>query len=130
MTEIIEPELMDNEVECIQLTADYRITADARNIILQERYEKKLGKGRNAEGSGIFDYKDIAYYGSLDSLGKSLIHREVIQSLREVDKLEDIIAHIDKIKDDVQKHITEFITIEQGEIKKNAKKVKGVTISE
>lgn len=124
-------QLEQKEENAIQITENYRVTADIRNIILQEKYEKKESRGKNAVGSGIFDFKDIGYYGNMEALGNALIHKEVIKSLSEIDKLEDIIAHIDKVQKEVIEHLDKHITIDLGEpTKKGKTMVKGMEISE
>lgn len=53
------------DVTYVQLTDDYRVTRDQRNLILQHRYQKRDGKGKNANYIDEYDYKDIGYYGNL-----------------------------------------------------------------
>lgn len=123
-----ETPLQENE---IQLTSEYRVTGDKMNIILTERYQKQDGKGR---GKGLLDeytYGRPKYYGTLNSLVDSLIKNEVIDSLGKIKELQEIIPHIEKIRDEIKEYINEHVTIVQESTKsKNSRKVKGVEVSE
>ena len=101
----------DSTQQYIQLNENYRITVDKMNIILQEKYEKKDGKGKNAVGTGEYDYKDLGYFGSLDHLVKSLIKREVIKSISEVDSLEKVVTYIKDVERSIKKHLNEKVVI-------------------
>lgn len=88
--------------EFLMINDEYRLTSDgSRNLILQQRYEKRDGKGKNAPLSGVFEFKDVGYFGAGLS---SLIHRfeqdefmstfsdsikgqEILEALRETQQL-------------------------------------------
>ncbi len=89
----------------IQILDDYRITADKMNIVLQEKYEKKDGKGKNAKGTGEYDWKDIGYHNRFDTLAKSLVNKEIIKSIHNVDSFPEILIHIEKL----EKQITNYL---------------------
>lgn len=115
----------------IQITENYRIASIPRNIVLQEKYETSLGRGKSAEKSGQFAYRDVGYYGTINALSNALVNKEVIKSIEEVDKLEDVIEYIEKVKQDILNHINSHITIDLGENSKKAsttRTVKGMKI--
>lgn len=105
----------------------YRITSDgSRNLVLQERYETRVGRGKGAELSGEFSWRDVGYYGANM---KSLRHRfkedatlmksfnsqeDGLNFLEAVDK---IIAFAEKIEDEVLTHINEHVTLELSNVK-------------
>lgn len=102
----------------IQLTEDYRITSDKLNIILEERYEKRLGKGKNAPLSGEYDYDKIAYFRDLRHLANYLVKRSVINA--DVDSLYKISGEIVKLKEEIANNLVDKImlskdTVEDGE---------------
>ena len=121
------------EKNSIQLTDELRLSFDPRNIILQEKFEKKTGRGAGAIGTGEYDYKDVSYYGTLKALGNALIHKEVIKSLSEVKGLEDVIEYVEKAKEELVNHLQTHITIDLGDYSSGRGKkkiVKGIEVSE
>lgn len=124
----------------LQLSENYRIRFDPKNIILQVKYEKKEGRGAGAKGTGQYDYKDYGYYGNLQSFSKRLLEKEFIEQLsnselEEINSLVEIINNTyDKLislKDEIFLHINEHITINLGEPTRGKKRmVKGMEISE
>lgn len=93
----------------IQLTDTYRITSDKLNIILEEKFEKRDGKGKNAPLTGEFDYRPIAYFRELKHLADSLIKREIINS--DVTDLYDIVYKVDELRNDIVKHLVDKIVL-------------------
>lgn len=135
---MVESPLEKNEV---QITSQHRIAVDKLNFALMNRYEKKISRGKNAEGSGEFAYNktNASYFGNLNTLGKRLIEKEFLENLSEQDlsQVEDLkeainkaLVHIDKVAKEVSDHLTEHITVDLGESAKGRgrKKVKGVEI--
>lgn len=135
---MVEPPLEKNEV---QITSQHRIAVDKLNFALMNKYEKKMSRGKNAEGSGEFAYNktNASYFGNLNILGKRLIEKEFLENLSEQDlsQVEDLkeaikkaLVHIDKVAKEVSEYLTEHITVDLGESTKGRgrKKVKGVEI--
>jgi len=135
---MLEPPLEKNEV---QITSQHRIAVDKLNFALMNKYEKKMSRGKNAEGSGEFAFNktNASYFGNLNTLGKRLIEKEFLENLSEQDlsQVEDLkeainkaLVHIDKVAKEVSEHLTEHITVDLGESAKGRgrKKVKGVEI--
>ena len=135
---MIEPPLEKNEV---QITSQHRIAVDKHNFSIIKKYEKKVSRGKNAEGSGQFGYNKqrASYYSNLNTLGKRLIEKEFLEDLSEQDlsKVEDLIeainkalVHIDNVGKEVSEHLIKHITVDLGESAKGRgrKKVKGVEI--
>lgn len=135
---MVEPPLEKNEV---QITSQHRIAVDKLNFALMNKYEKKISRGKNAEGSGEFAYnkQNASYFGNLKALGKRLIEKEFLENLSEQDlsQVEDLkeainkaLVHIDKVAKEVSEHLTENVIVDLGESMKGRgrKKVKGVEI--
>lgn len=93
----------------IQLTDTYRITSDKLNIILEEKFEKRGGKGKNAQLTGEFDYRPIAYFRELKHLADSLVKREIINS--DVTNLYDIVYKIDELKEEISNNLVDKIVL-------------------
>lgn len=137
---MIEPPLEKNEV---QITSQHRIAVDKLNFAILKKYEKKISRGKNSEGSGEFGYNKQAanYYSNLNTLGKRLIEKEFLENLSDQDlsKVKDLIEaiekaviHIDKVGKEVSEHLIKHITVDLGESTKGrgSKKVKGIEISD
>lgn len=135
---LVETLLEKNE---LQITSFHRLSFDKMNVALLRRYEKKVSRGKNAEGSGEFGYdkQRASYFGNLTSLSNRLIEKEFLENLSEQDlsKVEDLkeaidkaLVHIDKVAKEVTEHLNSHITIDLGESAKGRgrKKVKGVEI--
>lgn len=101
----------------IQILDDYRIRADTMNIILQEKYEKKDGKGKNATGTGEYDYRDIGYYGNFHNLAKGLLNHEIVSNITKVTSLEELLIHIDKLEKQISNHLTDKVVLTWGKEK-------------
>lgn len=113
-----QPSLVLNDV--------YSLTSDgSRNLILQELYETRLGKGKNAKLSGEFSKRDVSYHGAgLDSL----IHRFKDESFLEsfgsvedgkhiLEALDDMKAFLTEYKKDILNHVKEHLTLELKNVK-------------
>lgn len=93
----------------IQLTDTYRITSDKLNIILEEKFEKRDGKGKNAQLTGEFDYRPIAYFRELKHLADSLVKREIINS--DVTNLYDIVYKVDELRNAIAERLIDKIAL-------------------
>lgn len=135
---MIEPPLEKNEV---QITSQHRIAVDKYNFSIIKKYEKKVSRGKNAEGSGEFGYnkQGASHYSNLVALGKRLIEKEFLEDLSDQDlsKVKDLteaiekaVLHIEKVGKEVSDHLIKHITVDLGESTKSRgrKKVKGVEI--
>jgi len=137
---MIEPPLEKNEV---QITSQHRIAVDKYNFSIIKKYEKKVSRGKNAEGSGQFGYnkQSASHYSNLTTLGKRLIEKEFLEDLSDQDfsKVKDLteaiekaVLHIEKVGKEVSEHLIKHITVDLGESTKSRgrKKVKGVEIAD
>lgn len=106
-------ETLVEEKNVVQLTEDYRITSDQRNIILQKRYQKREGKGRNSPLIDSYDYKDVGYFGNLKSLLNGLVNYEVPLSVTMTGKIEDAHLRIEKLRDEIVQHVLDKVTLLQ-----------------
>ena len=120
---MVEPPLEKNEV---QITSQHRIAVDKYNYSISKKYEKKVSRGKNAEGSGQFGYnkQSASHYSNLTTLGKRLIEKEFLEDLSDQDfsKVKDLIEaiekavmHIDKVGKEVSEHLIKHITVDLGE---------------
>jgi hypothetical protein len=62
----------------VRLSEKYAIDTDQRNIILLERYEKKDGKGKFANPTGEFGWRDLGYFRTLKHLAEWLVKHEML----------------------------------------------------
>lgn len=64
----------------MKITENFRLGFDAYNVIVEERFEKKDGKGPNAKGTGEFDYKQVGYCKNFESACQFILQREIRSS--------------------------------------------------
>ena len=98
----------------IKLSSNFRVSSNERNVILQEKYETSISRGKNAPKSGEFAYRDIGYYGSIEALSNDLVNREILKSLDEVKDFSELMDKLIEIKEDIFNKLTEHITIDLG----------------
>lgn len=117
---------MEKEVQGILINEKYRIVSDgSRNIILQELYEKKLGKGKGAEGSGEYDYKDVGYFGaSLRALARRFNHNDFLETLKDASEeqlfheaVDKLIQHLEQREQRIYEHMNKHITLQLAKTK-------------
>lgn len=101
--------MAEKEVAFVQLTENYRITSDKLNIILQEKYDKRVGRGKNAEFSGEIGWRDAGYFTDIGQLGRQLVKREIINF--DATQLDQLTDKAEKLKNDIKKYLTEHITL-------------------
>lgn len=66
----------------IQIGDNYRITSDKRhNLMLHKQFEKTDGRGKNARGTGEFEYKNIGYFKQLEHIGRYLARLEELENI-------------------------------------------------
>lgn len=117
----------DKKVQArIQLGKNHALTSDgSRNLILLERYEKKLTRGKNSEGSGVYDYREVSYHGAgLDSLISRFKDELFIQEfgkLEDTDSivkaLEDMKVYMNEVKTQILDYVQEHVTLEYKNVK-------------
>lgn len=94
----------------IKLTDEYYLTNDGKlNLILQELYEKRIGKGKHAELSGEEGLRGIGYFRRLDHVGDHLVDLEVYKY--EGSELEGIVDRIEKLRDEIKENLREVIDL-------------------
>ena len=110
----------------LTLNEKYRITSDgSRNLILQEKYQKREGKGKNAPLSNEFDFRDCVYFGAgLVALIKRLNEREFLEVFNEVERAQDIVEALQEMKQllaereqRIYEHVKEHVTLELKNVK-------------
>lgn len=102
----------------IQLTDTYRITSDKLNIILEEKYEKRDGKGKSANFTGQFDYKPVGYFRKLNHLADWLVNMEIYEA--DITELYDVVNTIEKLRNDIANTLIDKIILINGQIKKES----------
>lgn len=93
-----------------QLSENYAIDTDPRNIILLERYEKREGRGKHAPiVKGVYHWKEVGYHSNLKSLLNTIVEKEIKTAMSE--KIEDVLERIEKLKEEMLTHLNEKIEI-------------------
>lgn len=84
----------------IKLTDDYYLSSDgSRNFILNERYEKREGRGRNAELSGEYGFREVGFFRNYKHIGEHLGEKFNFQY--HGSELEETAIRIEKAKDEI-----------------------------
>ncbi len=78
--------------QMIQLNEDYALSADSMNILLHQR---KVNQREGTKGYGDEYYSVIGYCGSVDSLLKALINKQIQLSIPEQTTLESLINSVE-----------------------------------
>jgi hypothetical protein len=103
----------DGGVNLIKIAEGYGISFDKKNAILNERYEKREGKGRNAPLSGEYGYREVSYHNTLEEVGNKLVKMDVMAY--EGSELEEAVNKIAKLRDEIVETLKEKIVINRGE---------------
>ena len=98
-----------------QISENYALQGDVRSFNLLEKYEKKDGKGRNANPTGEFGWKEIAYFNNVDSLNhyfKKYISKDAIAEVGlDIEKIKE---YVDIRFEELRQYLNEHITITTG----------------
>lgn len=94
----------------VLLTKNYALDTDKLNLILKERYEKKDGKGKNANSTGEYGWRDLGYLRDITQVADFLVKHELMKE-REVGELRDLQDAIVDMRDQIADHLNEYITI-------------------
>ena len=78
--------------QMIQLNEDYALSADDMNITLHRR---KVNQKEDSKNCGKEYYSVIGYYGSVDSLLKALINKQIQLSISEQTTLESLVCSVE-----------------------------------
>ena len=78
--------------QMIQLNEDYALSADSMNILLHQR---KVNQKEGTKSYGDEYYSVIGYYGSVDSLLKGLINKQIQINLSEQTSLESLVCSVE-----------------------------------
>lgn len=79
-----------------QITENYRVTKDSRNIILQEKYNKRVEKGISSAFSGETGFRDVGYFNNLEQVGRKLASMSVFNS-----DFNSLVSELKKIEDEI-----------------------------
>lgn len=97
--------------DAIKLTDDYYLSSDGKmNLTLHERYEKREGRGKAAELSGVFAFREAGYFRNLKHVGNHLVDKEVYKY--KGSELEEIAERIEKLRDEIQANLVDKINID------------------
>lgn len=95
-----------------RLSENYAIDTDPRNIVLLERYEKQLGKGKNAPKSGVFAWKQIGYFQNFDRIAEVLVEMHVFDNDDEViENLYDMTDRVKTLKKEMKSFLKEKVVV-------------------
>ena len=87
-----------------RLSEKYAIDTDKLNIILLERYEKRVGKGANSPLSGEFAWRSLAYFQTFDRLAHWLVQNAMFTT----EGVEHMYEFADRVIE-LKKEMTEFL---------------------
>lgn len=135
-----ETPLAENE---IQLTAHHRVGFDKLNKTLSFKYQKRDGRGRNAELIDEWGYGNERYFSSFKILVKRILENDFdelsisklsdgeLKDLKQVlEKLEEIDNHIEKLAEEIGSKMDEKIIINIEQKTKKKAKVNGMEIED
>lgn len=95
-----------------RLSENYAIDTDPRNLILLERYEKQIGKGKNAPKSGIFGWKQIGYFQKFDRIAEVLVDMHVFSNDDEqIETLYEMADRVKTLKKEMKTFLNEKVTV-------------------
>ena len=95
-----------------QLSENYAIDTDPRNLILLEKYEKRSGKGKHAPLSGEIGFKQIGYFQTFDRIADVLVDMHVFDSGDEqIETLYEMADRVKTLKKEMSKFLNEKITV-------------------
>lgn len=95
-----------------RLSENYAIDTDPRNIILLERYEKQLGKGKNAPKSGVFAWKQIGYFQNFDRIAEVLVDSHLFDNKDEtLESLYDMTDRVKTLKKEMKAFLKEKVVV-------------------
>lgn len=81
---------------------NYLITADKNNFIVSEKYEKRDGKGKDANLTGTFDYREVSYHGTIE---------ESLRKLLTLDLKRETVDSVDSLVETIRIHKKELETV-------------------
>lgn len=97
----------------IKLTDEYYLSSDGtRNFILNERYEKREGRGRDAPLSGEYGYREVGFFQNYEHVGNHL--KEKLNFQYHGSELELIAIRIEKAKDEIVEALIKYADLKLG----------------
>ena len=97
----------------LRLSKKYAIDTDSRNIILLERYEKREGKGKNAPMSGIFEWRNVAYFQTFDRLAHWLVQNALFTT-EKVEHMYEFADRVVELKMEMTELLNERVDVKIG----------------
>lgn len=97
----------------LRLSEKYAIDTDKLNIILKELYEKRVGKGKNSELSGVFEWRSVAYFQSFDRLAHWLVQNAMFTS-ESVEHLHEFADRVVELKKEIADLLNERVDVRIG----------------
>lgn len=103
------------------LNDNYRITSDGKmNLLLEERYEKRIGAGKNSPLSGEYGYSTVGFFGAgLKSLIRRFNDNEFLEVFKEVERGQDIVealkemrTYLDEREQRIYEHVKNHVTLQ------------------
>lgn len=87
----------------MRITENYQLGFDRYNVIVKERFEKKEGKGKDAVGTGEYDFKDVAFCKNIETACFYILQREISSS--EAADVNEMIKVIQRSRDEIQRSV-------------------------
>lgn len=97
----------------LRLSKKYAIDTDSRNIILLELYEKRVGKGKTSALSGIFEWRNVAYFQSFDRLAHWLVQNAMFTS-ESVEHMYEFADRVVELKKEIADLLKEKVDVKIG----------------
>lgn len=116
MTETIEEKVSKPDFK-LRLSEKYAIDTDKLNIILKERYETRVGKGKFADYSGEFAYKSIAYFQTFDRLADWLVQNAMFTT-DSVEHMYEFADQVVELKKEMAGFLKDKVVIQNEDKKK------------
>ena len=103
-------EVKDKPDYKLRLSENYAIDTDPRNIILLEKYETRVGRGRNAEFSGEYSWRTLGYFQRFDQVADRLVEMEVFTT-EQVGELYDFADKVQELKREMREFLKEKVEL-------------------
>lgn len=87
----------------MKITEEFNLGFDRYNVIIKQRFEKKEGKGKDAKGTGEYDYKDVAFCKDIETACRRILQFKIHDS--EAADIAEMIEVIKGATAEINEHI-------------------------
>ncbi len=88
----------------IQINENYKLTSDKLNVIVNKKFPKYDGKGKDANLTGEFGWKEIGFHPTIERACNFIMNQEI--NTAEASSLGELIEVIQTCRDDIKRHIS------------------------